>query len=106
MRSELLRALQADAFSVAASQATADIVVAANVVPLSQSPSTQFGTPSITWTYSVELTGNSHGTALVMPAKRVFSFDAVFGRAVLQENARQIASGTVEAVRAFTAKGK
>ena len=106
MRSELLRALQADAFSVSATQATADIVVAVNVVPLSESPSTQFGTPSIVRTYSVELSGNSHGKPLVMPAKRVFGFDAVFGRPVLQENARQIASGTVEAVRAFTAKGK
>jgi hypothetical protein len=41
-----------------------------------------------------------------MPEPRIFGFDALFGRARLQENARLIAAGTVEAVRTFTAKGK
>ena len=80
------------------------MAVTVNVALVSERPSTQFGTPSTIRTYSVELIGNSRGTALVMPERRVFGFDALFGRATLQESARQIASGTVEAVRAFTAK--
>jgi hypothetical protein len=36
-----------------------------------------------------------------MPPPRVFSFDARFGHARLQENLRVIAAGTVERVREF-----
>jgi serine/threonine-protein kinase len=106
IRSELVRALQADAFPVVGNQAAADIEVTVNVALVSETPSTQFGTPITTRTYSVELTGSSRSTALVMPEPRIFGFDALFGRARLQENARLIAAGTVEAVRTFTAKGK
>jgi hypothetical protein len=105
IRSELVRALQAE-FPVVGNQAAADIEVTVNVALVSETPSTQFGTPIITRTYSVELTGSSRSTALVMPEPRIFGFDALFGRARLQENARLIAAGTVEAVRTFTAKGK
>jgi len=98
--------LQADAFSVGGDRATADIDVTVNVALVSESPSTQFGAPSITRTFSVELLGRSQGTALAMPPRRIVGFDALFGRTTLQENARQIAAGAVEAVRAFTAKGK
>ena len=105
MRSEIARGLQAAAFSVANSQTTAETVVAVKVALVSQSSSVQFGTPSLTRTYAVELSGSSRCTALVMPATRVFEFDALFGRAALQENVRQLASGAVEAVRA-SAKAK
>jgi hypothetical protein len=86
---------------VVGNQAPADVAVTVNVVLVSETPSTQFGTPIITRTYSVELTGNSRGAALVMPEPRIFGFDVVFGSARLQENARVIAAGAVEAVRAF-----
>ena len=81
-----------------------DIEVIVKVALVSERPSTQFGTPSTVRTYSVDVTANSRGTAIAMPTPRVFGFDALFGRAVLLENARQIAAGAVEAVRAF--KGK
>jgi hypothetical protein len=106
IRSELERALQADAFAVVGDRATADVDVTVNVALVSESSSTQFGAPSIVRTFSVDLIGRSQGTALVMPPRRIVAFDALFGRGTLQENARQIAAGAVEAVRAFTAKGK
>src|SRR4030095_9425358 len=100
------RALQADGFPVIANQAPTDIQVTINVALVSETSSTRFGTPITTPTSSVELTGNSRSRALVMPAPHIFGFDALFGRATLQENARQLAAGTVESVRAFAAKDK
>jgi hypothetical protein len=84
----------------------ADIEITVNVALVSETPSTQFGTPIVTRTYSVQLTGRSRSTALVMPAPRIFGFEALFGRARLQENARLIAAGAAEAVRAFMEKGE
>ena len=98
LRSEIVQALQNN-------QVTVDVEIAVKVAVVSERPSTQFGAPSTIRTISVDLTGRSRGAALVMPPSRVFAFDALFGRATLQENARQLASGTVEAVRAFT-KGR
>ena len=104
--SELVPALHADAFPVVGNQVAADIEVAVHVALVSETPSTQFGTPIIIRTYWVELTGSSRSTALVMPEPRIFGFDALFGRTRLQENARLIAAGAVEAMRTFTAEGK
>src|SRR5687767_13215830 len=106
IRLELVRSLQADAFPVIDNQGTPEIKVTVNVALVSERLSTQFGTPIVTRTYSVELTGSSRTTALVMPEPRIFGFDALFGRPTLQENARLIAVGAVESLRAFTAKGK
>jgi hypothetical protein len=47
----------------------------------------------------------SRGAAVAMPEKRSFEFDAL-DRSALQDHARQLASATVEAVRAFAAKGR
>ena len=104
IRSELVQALHADGIPVVANQVPADIEVTVNIALVSERSSTQFGTPIITRTYSVGLTGRSRSAALVMADARVFGFDNVFGRPTLQENARLIAVGAVEAVRAFTAK--
>jgi len=106
IRSEIVRSLQADAFSIVGNQTAAETVVAVKVVLVSQTPSIQSGTPSIMRTYAVELTGNSRGTALVMPAMRVFSVDVLLGRATLQDNARQFATGVLEALRGLKEKGK
>jgi hypothetical protein len=97
IRSEIIRGLQDN-------QATADVEIRIKVALVSERPSTQFGAPSTVRTYSTDLAGSSRGTPITMPTARVFGFDALFGRATLQENARQIASAAVEAVRA--AKGK
>jgi len=96
IRSEILQALQS-------SQLSADVDIAANVMLLLERPSTRFGAPSSVRTYSVELTGNSRGAALALPPKHSFEFDSL-DRSALQAHARQLASATVEAVRA--AKGK
>jgi serine/threonine-protein kinase len=105
IRAEIVRGLQAEAWSVG-NPATAETAVTIKVALVSQTSSIQFGTPSMTRTYAVDLAGTSRGTALSMPATRVFAFDALFGRAVLQENARQLASGAVDAVRASAAKSR
>jgi hypothetical protein len=81
-----------------------DIEILVKVALVSERPSTQFGAPSTVRTYSVDVTANSRGTAIAMPTPRVFGFDALFGRPSLQDNARQIAAGAVEAVRAFKSK--
>jgi hypothetical protein len=102
VRGEIVQALQRDGFPVLGNQAPADATVTVNVALVSETPSTQFGTPTITRTYSVLLTGTSRGGAIVMPEPRVFGFDNVFGTPRLQENARLIAAGAVDSLRGFT----
>jgi serine/threonine protein kinase len=97
IHAEIVRALQ--------DQVTADVEIAVKVAQVSERPSSQFGTPSTVRTYSVDLSGSSRGAVIAMPMPRVFGFDALFGRATLQENARQIASATLEAVRTSLTKG-
>jgi serine/threonine-protein kinase len=99
IRSEIVQALQSN-------QVASDIEITVKVTQVSQTQTTsQLGTPSIVQTYSVEVTGASRGAAVAMPARRIITFDTVFGRATLQKNAQQLAAETLEAVRAFT-KGK
>jgi serine/threonine protein kinase len=98
IRSEIVRALRDN-------QVTGDIEIAVKVAQTLVRPSTRFGAPSIVRTYSVELAGMSRGAAVAMPEKRSFEFDAL-DRSALQDHARQLASATVEAVRAFAAKGR
>jgi len=97
IRSEIVRAFQDN-------RVTADVEIGVKVAQTFERPSTRFGIPSSIRTYSVEMTGTSRGTALAMPATRSFEFD-VLDRRALQDYARQLASATVEAVRAFT-KGR
>src|SRR5262249_18388177 len=96
IRTEIARALQEN-------QMTADVEIAVKVALVSERPSTQFGAPSTIRTYSVDLSGTLRGAALTMPPPRVFGFDALFGRRTLEQNARQLASATIDAVQA---KGK
>jgi serine/threonine-protein kinase len=102
IRSEIVQALQRDRIAVVGNQAAATVALTVNVALVSETPSSQFGTPIITRTYSVDLTGVSRGTALAMPAPRVFGFDNVFGRPRLQDNARLIAASAVESMRGFS----
>jgi hypothetical protein len=102
VRLEIARALQADGVPVVTNQGAVDIAVTINVALVSESLSTQFGTPVTTRTFSVELTGNSRGKSVVMPEPRIFGFDPVFTAARLQENARAIGIEASQAVRAFS----
>jgi hypothetical protein len=98
---ELARAMQAAGLPVAASQTGSHIQVAATVVLVSETP--QFGSPVMMRTYSISLAGTSSLGPLRMPAPRIFEFDSVYGRGLLQQNARLIATSAVEAVETFSA---
>jgi eukaryotic-like serine/threonine-protein kinase len=101
IRAELVRAMQTQALPVVGTAATADVAVTANVTLVSAVPSMQSGTPIMTRTYSVELVGSSHRTALAMPAPHIFGFDPLFSRAKLQQGAQFVAAGAAEAVLSF-----
>jgi eukaryotic-like serine/threonine-protein kinase len=96
IRSEIVKAFRVNT-------SIADIEIAVKVRRVSERLSTQFAAPRSIPTYSVELTGNSVGTALVMPTLRPFEVDPLFASQTLPEHARQIASEAVATVRAFTA---
>ena len=101
VRNEIVTALRRSNLPVASSPDSAEVELAATVGILGETVSLDFGTPMITTTYSVALLGESHGIDVPMPPDRTFSFDARFGAARLQENARLIAAGAAEAVRDF-----
>ena len=92
IRSETVRALEEN-------QLSTDIEITVRVTLAFERPTTRLGVPSFARTYSVEMTGTSRGTALAMPGKRAIEFDAL-DRRTLQDHARQLASATVDAVRA------
>ena len=101
IRAELARAFQRDGLTVASARGPADVGVTAVVTLVSETASADFGTPMLTRTYSVELTSESRGAVIAMPDPRRFSYDARVGSERLAENARLIAAGAVESVRAF-----
>jgi len=83
----------------------AAIIVTANAGVVQERITHDFGTPMATRTYSVDLSGETReGDAVPMPPARNFSFDAQFGAARLEENARVIADDVVEKVRAYWKK--
>jgi serine/threonine-protein kinase len=104
IRAELTRSLQRESLPVVTTRERADVELTATVELVSETSSNDFGTPLTTRTYSVDLSGESHGTAVPSPPGRTFSFDPRVGNARLQENARLIASDAVDAVRAFWSK--
>lgn len=101
VRSEMLGALQGGSLPVVNDPANADIELTATVAVLDESVTESFGTTFTTRTYSIELTGESHGEMVAMPAAQTFSFDARFGRTRAEERARLAAAQAVKAVRAF-----
>jgi hypothetical protein len=106
IRAEMARAFQRDGLVVMNDRGPAVVGVTAAVTLVSEIPSADFGTPMVTRTYSVELIGDSRGAAVAMPDPRRFSFDARFGNERLTENARLIAAGALESVRAFLSRQK
>jgi len=101
VRSAMLDALQGDGLPIVNDPARADVEVTATVAILDETVTESFGTTFATRTYSIELTGDSHGDMVAMPAAQTFSFDARFGRPRAEERARLAASQAVRAVRAF-----
>jgi serine/threonine-protein kinase len=101
IRAEIVSALRTSDLPVVRDPGLAEVELTATVSVVGEVGSLDFGTPIVTRTYSVAVIGESKGVELVMPPARNFSFDARFGGARLQENARVIAAGAVEAVREF-----
>jgi serine/threonine-protein kinase len=104
IRTEMVRAFQRAGIAMVADRAPADVGIIAAVTLVSETASAEFGSPMLTRTYSVELTGDSPRAMLVMPPPRRFSYDARFGDARLEESARLIGADAVESVRAFLAQ--
>ena len=100
---EIVQSLQRDGFPIVGNQAPADVGVTVNVALVSETPTTQFGTPVITRTYAVDLIGATRGAPIVMPEPHVFGYDTVYNSARLQDNARLIAAGAVASLREFSA---
>ncbi len=86
---------------VVATPGNAEVEIGATVGIVGETASLDFGTPIVTTIYSVALLGASHGIDIPMPPDRTFSFDARFGAARLQEHARLIAAGAIDAVQVF-----
>jgi hypothetical protein len=106
IRAEMTRAFQRDGVTVATDRGAADVGVTALVTLVSETAAADFGTPTLTRTYSVELTGDSRGASLAMPEPRRFSYDARVGSERLAENARLIAAGAVESARAHLTRSR
>jgi tRNA A-37 threonylcarbamoyl transferase component Bud32 len=101
VRNEIVTALRRSNMPVVTTPGNAEVELAATVGILGETASLDFGTPIVTTTYSVALLGASHGIDIPMPPDRAFSFDARFGAARLQEHARLIAAGAIDAVQVF-----
>ena len=102
LRSTVLASLEKGNMPFARDPARANVLLSANVEVLQDRVSRDFGTTFATRTYSVEMSAESKdGQPISMPAPKTFSFDAQFGRERLEENARVIASDSVDKVRAY-----
>jgi hypothetical protein len=97
----MVRSLQRENLPIVTARDRAEVELNATVELVSESSSNDFGTPLTTRTYSVDLSGESHGTLVPMPPARTFSFDPRVGSARLQESARLVAADAVEAIRTF-----
>jgi serine/threonine protein kinase len=104
IRAEMARAFQRDGLVVMNDRGPAQVGVTAAVTLVSETTSADFGVPMLTRTYSVELIGDARGASVAMPDPRRFSYDARVGSERLTENARLIAAGAVESVRAFLSR--
>jgi hypothetical protein len=86
---------------IATAAARADVVLTADVELVEQRVQESFGTTFATRTFAVDVAGESRGLVISMPPARTFSFDAQVGRERAVENARLIASDSVDKVRDF-----
>jgi len=84
----------------------ADVVVEANVTPVSEHVNSDFGTTLAVRTFSIDVIGEAPklGDSVPMPTVSPLSYDPRFGAERVNEKARLVADGIVEKVRAFAAK--
>jgi hypothetical protein len=101
MRTAFSDALTKDHMTLAPSAGRAHVVLSIRVEVVEELATQSFGSTFVTRTYSAEVDGEAGGSAVPMPAGRTFSFDARVGRERANENARLLASDTMEKVRTF-----
>jgi hypothetical protein len=104
LRVEVQAALERAHMPLATNAGRAQVSMSANVETLEQRVTQQFGTTFATRTYSIELSAESDGLAVAMPAPRTVSFDAQFGRERANEAARLVADDAVTKVQEFWSK--
>jgi hypothetical protein len=104
MRSAFGDAIEHDHMVLASSAGRADVVLMVAVEIVEERATQSFGNTLVTRTYSAEVEGDAKGAAVPMPQGRTFSFDARVGRERANENARLLASDTVDKVRAYWQK--
>jgi hypothetical protein len=101
VRSAIADALGKDHMQLVSGRSRADVTLAVDVEVVEQRVQQSFGTTFAPRTYSVDVSGESHGFVVSMKPGRTFSFDAQVGRQRANENARLIASDAVDSVRNF-----
>jgi hypothetical protein len=86
----------------------ADVVVEANVTPVSEHVNNDFGTTLAVRTFTIDLISEAPklGDSIPMPSVSQLSYDPRFGAERVNEKARLVADGVVEKIKAFAAKQK
>lgn len=106
IRSALDDALQKAGLRSVRDPSRADVAIEANVAPVENRVSNDFGTTFAVRTYSIDVSGEATklGDAVSMPSSTTLSYDPKFGAERVNEKARLVADGIVEKVKAFAAK--
>jgi rRNA maturation protein Nop10 len=93
-------------FTALRNPARADVAVDANVTPVDERVSQQFGTTFAVRNYSIDVSGESpkSGEGVAMPAPTTLSYDPKFGSERVVEKARLVADGIVEKVKAYVTR--
>ena len=101
MRTAFTNAASQDHMTVVNAAGRADVVLAVSVEIVDERATQSFGTTFLTRSYSAQVEGDAHGSAVPMPPGRNFSFDARVGSERAAENSRLLASDAVDKVREF-----
>ena len=106
LRTSVEDALQKAGMRALRDPGRADVVVEANVTPVSEHVNNDFGTTLAVRTFSIDVVGEAPklGDSVPMPTVSQLSYDPRFGAERVNEKARLAADGIVEKVKAFAAK--
>jgi hypothetical protein len=106
LRSAVDDSLEKNGLGNVRNPARADVSVAAQVTPMQERVSRDFGTTFAVRSYSIEISAEARRTseAVSMPASTTLSFDPTYGSERLTEKARLVAAEIAEKIRAFAAK--
>jgi serine/threonine-protein kinase len=106
IRASVEEALQKAGMRALRDPGRADVVVEANVTPVSEHVNSDFGTALAVRTFSIDMIGEAPklGDSVPMPSIPQLSYDPRFGAERVNEKARLVADGVVEKVKAFATK--